>query len=373
VVPEEMKRRWTGFQVNRARSWRPALNAEPFIQHQENLIQAYRLYTLALAGTPETGVMNRFREEIAGSADARWRLAAAYLLIGQSAAANQLISLMPDQKTIYENEGPTYGTPLRDKALILETLLLKNDRKAAFKVVSEMAQEIGNSNWLSTQTAAWSFYAIARYFSNETAGQGIRAVVTLNGKKENVTSAMAVVKMPLSLNGSSSVKATVVNNGTGILYARLVSRGIPLEDHAPEIQRNLRMETLFTDRNGQPLNPASLPQGSDLFLQVSVSHPGIKGKYKNLALTTIMPSGWEILNSRVQDIPGAGQGNFDYQDIRDDRVYTYFELRPAETKKFRFALHAAYSGKYILPATVVEGMYDNELYARIPGRWVSVK
>ncbi|HPT30651.1 MAG TPA: hypothetical protein PLW67_02370, partial [Prolixibacteraceae bacterium] len=114
-------------------------------------------------------------------------------------------------------------------------------------------------------------------------------------------------------------------------------------------------------------------QGSDLFIQVTVSHPGIKGKYRNLALTTIFPSGWEILNSRVQDVPAAVQANFDYQDIRDDRVYTYFDLRQAETKKFRFALHAAYAGKYTLPAIVAEGMYDNEIYARIPGARVEVK
>ncbi|HPT32161.1 MAG TPA: alpha-2-macroglobulin family protein, partial [Prolixibacteraceae bacterium] len=283
AIPEDMKKRWTAFQVSRARVWKPAVNAEPFIRHQENLVQAYRLYTLALAGAPETGVMNRFREEITGSPDARWRLAAAYLLMGQSAAANQLITLMPEGLTAYEPEGITYGSPLRDKAMILETLVLKNDRKAAFKVVAEMASEIGSSPWLSTQTAAWSFYAIARYFGNGTTGQGIQATVTLNGKKENVTSGNAVLRLPVSLNGNSSVKAAVTNEGQGTLYARLVSRGIPLEDKTPEVQRNLRVETLFTDRNGQPLNPASLPQGSDLFIQVTVSHPGIKGKYRNLA------------------------------------------------------------------------------------------
>jgi uncharacterized protein YfaS (alpha-2-macroglobulin family) len=373
VIPEDMKKRWTGFQLSRARAWKPAGNAEPFIKHQENLVQAYRLYTLALAGAPETGVMNRFREEITGSPDARWRLAAAYLLLGQSAAANQLITLMPEEKTVYETEGITFGTPLRDKAMILETLLLKGDRHTAFKVVAEMAGEIGSSPWLSTQTAAWSFFAIASYFGNEAAGQGIRATITLNGKKENVASGMAVVRLPLTLNGSSSVKAAVTNESQGTLYARLISRGVPLEDNSPEAQRNLRVETLFTDRNGQPLNPASLPQGSDLFLQVTVSHPGIKGRYRNLALSTIFPSGWEILNTRIQDLPGTVQGNFDYQDIRDDRVYTYFDLRPAETKKFRFALHAAYAGKYTLPAIVVEGMYDNDIYARIPGTRVSVK
>jgi uncharacterized protein YfaS (alpha-2-macroglobulin family) len=90
-VPGEMKNRWLSFQITRARQWRPATAGDPFTQRQEALIQAYRLYTLALAGSPERGVMNRFREDVSGFAQARWRLAAAFLLAGQTGAADMLI------------------------------------------------------------------------------------------------------------------------------------------------------------------------------------------------------------------------------------------------------------------------------------------
>jgi alpha-2-macroglobulin len=235
-----------------------------------------------------------------------------------------------------------------------------------------MAGEIGKSEWLSTQTAGWCLYAISRYFGTNKEQSGIQAKVTIDGHAEKVQSGLAVVRLPLTIGNNGKIAAAVENTGTGDLYARLVAKGIPLEDTLSGVQNNLKVEAVFTDRDGQPLNPASLPQGTDLFLNVTVSHPGIRGKYQDLAMSTLFPSGWEILNSRIQDIPENQKVSFNYQDLRDDRVYTYFDLLTGETKRFRIALHAAYGGKFFLPAIVVEGMYDNSIYARIPGQWVTV-
>ncbi len=53
-------------------------------------IQAYRLFTLALAGAPELGAMNQLREQESLPVTARWRLAATYELAGQPEAADAL-------------------------------------------------------------------------------------------------------------------------------------------------------------------------------------------------------------------------------------------------------------------------------------------
>ena len=65
----------------------------------------------------------------------------------------------------------------------------------------------------------------------------------------------------------------------------------------------------------------------------------------------------------------------DFQDIRDDRVLTYFDLPATKndlTYVYKIQLNAAYAGRYFLPATNVEGMYDNRLRATAPGKWVEV-
>lgn len=106
---------------------------------------------------------------------------------------------------------------------------------------------------------------------------------------------------------------------------------------------------------------------------VKVYHNGVAGYYPNLALTQVFPSGWEIRNSRLEGTDEVGNNSyFTYQDVRDDRVMTYFNLEAGHTATYRVLLNAAYVGRFYLPSTGCEAMYDHTVIARDKGRWVSV-
>jgi uncharacterized protein YfaS (alpha-2-macroglobulin family) len=99
----------------------------------------------------------------------------------------------------------------------------------------------------------------------------------------------------------------------------------------------------------------------------------VRGRYDNLALSQVFPSGWEINNLRLTGDEATGQTQlFDYQDIRDDRVFTYFGLSPGERKTFNLIITATYGGKFYLPAVSCEAMYDRSIYARKKGFEVDV-
>ncbi|MEM6379161.1 MAG: hypothetical protein AAF705_13180, partial [Bacteroidota bacterium] len=83
VLPIGFKSNWINYQQQQAKRWRGGNN---------DLAQAYRLYTLALAGSPDLSSMNRLRESSNLSNNAKLRLAAAYGLAGQKNAANQLLN-----------------------------------------------------------------------------------------------------------------------------------------------------------------------------------------------------------------------------------------------------------------------------------------
>ncbi|MCK5335395.1 MAG: hypothetical protein KAQ67_04500, partial [Gammaproteobacteria bacterium] len=74
-IPNEMQNNWITHQKNTARNWIAGTGAS-------ELEQAYRLYTLALAGKAELGAMNRLRESDKLNATTRWQLAATYSLAG---------------------------------------------------------------------------------------------------------------------------------------------------------------------------------------------------------------------------------------------------------------------------------------------------
>ena len=92
-----------------------------------------------------------------------------------------------------------------------------------------------------------------------------------------------------------------------------------------------------------------------------------------MALSQIFPSGWEIINYRMDDVQRLNESSpFEYRDIRDDRVFTFFDIPPGKTYRYQVQLNAAYQGLYYLPAVSCEAMYDHSIYAREAGRWVDV-
>ena len=86
----------------------------------------------------------------------------------------------------------------------------------------------------------------------------------------------------------------------------------------------------------------------------------------------IVPSGWEIHNSRMDQYNSNSSDYFTYQDLRDDRVFTYFNLNANQKKTFRVQLNSSYLGKFYLPGISLEAMYDHSIYARTKGKWVQV-
>ena len=111
----------------------------------------------------------------------------------------------------------------------------------------------------------------------------------------------------------------------------------------------------------------------DFIAKVTVTNTGKKGLYSEMALSQVFASGWEILNARMMDGEGAFKSSpSTYQDIRDDRVYTYFNIRQNETLTYYVQLNAAYPGRYFLPASLSQAMYDQSITASNKGRWVEV-
>ena len=118
------------------------------------------------------------------------------------------------------------------------------------------------------------------------------------------------------------------------------------------------------------MDTARIAQGSDLKVEVSVTNLS-KVALNNLALTHFVPTGCQISNPRLfTDEPGAGY--YDYQDVRDDRIYTYFNLAAGARKTFVVLLNASYSGRFYVPGISVESMYDAEFHANSTGKWVEI-
>lgn len=372
-VPDDVLKSWLRYQRARANQWSPTL--ETIRWYGGDLAQAYRLYLLALAKMPELGAMNRLKEFSYLSPEGKWRLAAAYKLAGYDQVAAALVKDLPTSFTPVTYWGITYGSRLRDQAMALETMVLLGRRQQAAGIVMGIAAQMATDEWYSTQTTAYCLLAIAKYNGAYQSDKRINATVTIHGKTTTVTSGSVLTQVPVDVT-KGSYPLTVVNKGGAVLYARLITTGQPLPGEnvpTPVGNNRLRIAMEFLTQGGEPLKVDQLTQGTDFVAKVTVNNPGGFGTYTELALSQIFPSGWEIMNTRIWDEDSPFRSStFDYQDIRDDRVYTYFDLGEKESRTYYVMLNAAYMGKYYLPMLNCEAMYDRGISASTSGKWIEV-
>jgi uncharacterized protein YfaS (alpha-2-macroglobulin family) len=364
-LPIGFMEQWKKYQKLKALTWAP--DSRSF--YGADLIQAYRLYLLAMARSPELGAMNRLREFKYLSIEAKWRLAATYKLAGQPEIGSQMIAGLPTTIKPYNSMYGTYGSDLRDEAMILETLTLLGQQQKAAGLLRTVAARLSQDDWYSTQTTAYSLIAIAEYCGANKSGSKLQ--FTYNAG--NITSKSYMWQASVASSGG---KVTIKDNGSNKLYVRLIQRGQPSAGQdvqsisKPEL---LQMRVGYFTLGGKPVDPSKLKQGTDFVAQVNIKNPGRRGRYDNLALTQIFPSGWEILNARMMNDDEAFKSSpSDYRDIRDDRVNTYFSLQEGKEATYYVMLNAAYAGKYYLPATYCEAMYNASINALEKGQWVEV-
>ena len=368
TLPAGFKQQWIKYQQNAAFNWEPA-RANYF---NDDIIQAYRLYTLALANQPAMSAMNRLREFKNLSVQARWRLAAAYAIAGQEDEAEKLINNTSYQIAPYQINYYTFGSAERDEAMILETVCLLNKKQIAFNSIKEVASSLSSKAWMSTQSTAYSLIAVSAFIKKFGGASAMQAECLVNGKKADIKGNSALTQIPLDFK-SSTGNFSIKNNGKGVLYVRVINRGKPAIGEETESSQNLSATVTYRDLAGAEINPSELQQGTDFMMEVVVKNPGMQGNYKNMALISYIPSGWEIHNTRLDENESTLKNSaYTYQDIRDDRVFTYFDLNANESKKFTLLLNASYAGKYYLPGANIEAMYDNSVYARKKGQWIKV-
>ena len=371
TVGEQMLQQWKLFERARATSWMPTTNNF----YGGDLTQAYRLYLLALAKSADPAAMNRLKEFKYISPQARWRLAAAYKLTGQDNTSLQLINGLPLTFNTNRSPGMTYGSDTRDEAMILETLTLMGRRTMAADLVNTIAAKLSQDQWYSTQTTAYSLVAIAKYCGKNPSGSKIIATANVNGNTISVNTSSYITQIPLDLS-KGIARVTLNNKGTNVLYARTITEGQPLAGEKLQVQNNpsvLVLNVSYLSRDGKPLDVSNLMQGADFIAKVTVKNPGKRGYYERMALTEIFPGGWEILNTRLQDGEGSFQSSrYEYQDVRDDRVYTYFSMKENEILTYYVQLNATYLGRYFLPGIYCSAMYDNSINAGVNGQWVEV-
>jgi uncharacterized protein YfaS (alpha-2-macroglobulin family) len=172
------------------------------------------------------------------------------------------------------------------------------------------------------------------------------------------------------VSGNNSL--SVENNSGKPVYITLTRKGIPLVSDIVREDKGLAMKIEYVGLDMKPVDQKNLKQGSDFMMVAKVTNMTFS-TIDNIALTQMIPSGWEIRNTRLFEASyGIKESSYDYRDFRDDRVNTYFNLTRGQTKTFVLILNAAYKGDFYQPSVWCEAMYTPNCYSRYPGNPVKV-
>ncbi|WP_255402294.1 alpha-2-macroglobulin [Tenacibaculum sp. SG-28] len=365
VLPIGFLSKWINYQKQEARNWR---NTNSY--RNNDLAQAYRLYTLCLANAPDLASMNRLREASNISNDARIQLAGAYALLGKQNIATSIVETLNEfvNRNDYSN---TYGSELRNKAMALETYSLLNMDTKAIKAAKEISDSLSSETWMSTQTTAFCLLAISNYAIKNADNTGLKAVYTIGDRKENVTTSKALYTSDIKKLSTENTLG-ITNTNKGILYVRLFQQGILPVGEEKVVEKNLEIDVVYRNKNGKFITPDEIQQGTNFVAQITVKNTTNK-EVENIALTQFLPSGWEVINTRFTGFSeNTSASKTDYTDIRDASIRNYFRLKKFESKQFKVLLNASYLGNYYLPGLQAEGMYDNSYFARTKGKWITV-
>jgi uncharacterized protein YfaS (alpha-2-macroglobulin family) len=363
--------KWVEFQQNRAKSYSGGGSGSGGLE------QAYRLYTLALAGRADLGSMNRLRDQRNLEGRARWQLAAAYWYAGQRDAARTMVRDLSVELEPYRELNGTFGSELRDRAIILETLAGMGEGSRVPSLFGSISETLSSEKWLSTQETAYALIAASRVLQD--AGKAPLSVdLVFKGQRKNVSFESPVSVVDL---GSAEPESTEPGRAPGVsggvaqirfenrsgapVYIRASVRGTPAEGSEPETSQGLALSVEYRDMNGALINPGDLRPGEDMEIRATLKNTNPDRGVQELALVHPLPANYEIINTRLG---GTGaDSSLKYQDIRDDRVMSYFDLGPGASRTVSFTVNRVYEGSFFSPAIRAYAMYDESICALIPG------
>jgi uncharacterized protein YfaS (alpha-2-macroglobulin family) len=334
------------------------------------LTQAFRLFGLALARDPDLGAMNRLREAPGLPGLAGLMLAAAFHMTGQADAAADLAGRARPGFKAYRDHSVTFGSAFRDKAMAVRALVQIGRSDKARPLLEEITKTMASDLWLSTQETSFGLMAVSSYYGGAEVKLFRYRFAWDGDKPVDVESTRPLDRREFPAFPAQGRTLAVTNLEASPLYVDLYRRGLPAAGAESESSEGLSIDVRYRDMKMNSLTIAEITQGLDLVAEVRIKNLG-QERLQNIVLTHLVAAGFQIKNPRFGGDGGAA-ADVDYQDIRDDRVFTYFDLGRGEEKVFLVVMNASYRGRYYLPGVAVEAMYDASVHANTKGQWIEI-
>ncbi|MCB1931772.1 MAG: alpha-2-macroglobulin family protein [Candidatus Accumulibacter sp.] len=339
-------------------------------------VLAYGAYVLARQGKAPLSTLRQLAESQAAahSGLALVHLGLALQLMGDETRASSAIAA----GLVKRRAGPEYawwgdyGSNLRDWALI-DVLLGKHQLTPAGRenLVNQVAGEMVGRRYYSTQEKL-ALFLLGRSFATDAASEW-RGEMLSAGKTQAI-GGRGIQYLPLSAE-QLATGVTLRNGDKERLFTELNFAGNPAS--MPAARRDdfdLRRDWFTAD--GKPLGDRPLHVGETAIVRVQVKSAG---RYANGLVVDYIPAGLEIENANLVQgeqsvvmVDGVDprqamlNSNIQHVEFRDDRFVVAARL--AGTMQFFYRVRVVTPGRFVVPPTYAEDMYQPQVYGLAGGK-----
>ena len=323
----------------------------------------YSLFVLALAGKYDQSAMNYYKanQEML-TPDSKYMLAATFYLAGNQSSFKELLPEAWSNERSQRAFSGSFYSEVRDEALALYVLIEADPNNPQVGIMSKhLSEKLRKSYWLSTQEEAFSFIALGK-IARKANTSNITASVSVNGKP------MGDFKgTDLTLNKNiAGQDVSIQTSGSGNLYYFWEVSGIDVSGKIKEEDSYMKVRKQFYDRYGHLIIPTAINQNDVLVVKLTVETVNYDIAIENVAVTDLLPAGFEIENPRISAVPDLDwikdASPYDYMDIRDDRI-TFFCTASDEKKNFYYVVRAVSKGLYHMGPVSADAMYNGEYHS----------
>ena len=321
----------------------------------------YSLYVLALAGQSQQSNMNYYKahKELL-SLDGRYLLAAAYSLSGQPTQAREVLPPAFSGEIPDRCFNSSFYSYLRDEALSLLVLtdVDPNNRQIGI-MAKQLADQLAKERYISTQENVFSILALGKILKSANQTTATASVTANNRNIGNTTGQSLTIDM--KPHGNENIALDVKGKGSYYYFWEL--DGITADGSYKEEDNFMRVRRTFFDRQGREVRTFS--QNDLVVVRITVEAQNDR-KIENVAITDMLPAGFEIENTRLNEMPKMEwikePSTPDYTDIRDDRINIFTSVT-AKRKDFYYMVRAVSPGTYQLGPVQADAMYDGNYHS----------
>ncbi len=267
-----------------------------------------------------------------------------------------------------------YGSNIRDSALIISLL---NENKLLIDLTSELlldlSNQLKNKKYLSTQELNAIYLAGRQLINKEQPAWQVE----LHHRSNQLPKVLNKTQPTLiRMTGQQFDDLTTINNiGDNTLYTTINVIGYSKNPQKPE-RNKLKIQRNYLDLKGDLVDVANLKSGELIIVKLTVSTE--EGKQINDALVVdLLPAGLELENQNLTNSASLSNNSTELatlmqkmqqttianQEFKDDRYIAAITVGSYRPAVLLYLARAVTPGSYIVPAPMVESMYQPELYA----------